>query len=85
MGGAGSGLVFKALRPVYHSTLGSRVIQKDLRLVYHSTLGSREIKMKKKFRVLGGGVLGGGFCVVGSGFEVEGVHALIFENRPLMV
>ena len=47
------GLVFKAHKLLYHSTLGLRVIKKKIvfkahRLVYHSTLGLRVIKKKRR-------------------------------------
>ena len=52
------GLVFKAHRRLYHSTLGLRVIKKK----------------KKKYEVEGSGyeVQGSGYEVQGSGYDVEG-------------
>jgi len=66
------GLVFKAHRLLYHSTLGLRVIKKKRLGVGAATLACRFEGVGFRVQGLGFRVQGSGFRVQGSGFRVQG-------------
>ena len=80
------GLVFKAHRLLYHSTLGSRVTKKKRRRLGWTLASSTEIKAEGSgFRVQGSGcrvqVQGAGFRVQGSEFRVHGSEQVGTDPR----